>query len=314
MYRELISRDKDIRAIQRKFSAEPAGPIQGEPAYAPVLQRLASGAMNSADPLLGREAPNPTIKSMMLNLQRHAGNKAVQSLLSPAEGSRGHHQKGCSCGGTCPACRQKKQAQKAMREAQAQLFRGVKRPEAHEIYMPPGGLRRVMRAPLESEAEDLDMLAGRRLLRSACGSTGELPDELKRASASPGDQHVHQGPATVVCDGAGDYRVEMGGWASATCGIPDCVRLHEESHIEDLKKRYPDGCKNADGTPKPDGTSHPTGGAGYSDWLKKSECKAYSTEIPCEEALLSGSSASCRPTLQDMVDDSKRQKKKFCGC
>ena len=123
----------------------------------------------------------------------------------------------------------------------------------------------------------------------------------------------HAGSATIVCDGRGGYRVDPGWAATATCGIGRCVTLHEQSHITDWKRRWPDGCKNADGTAKADGATIPLGGPGYAAFLKASECTAYGVEIPCEEGLLAGASDACKPTIQTVLDDSRRQKTSFCA-
>ncbi|MGH2368306.1 MAG: eCIS core domain-containing protein, partial [Chloroflexota bacterium] len=127
------------------------------------------------------------------------------------------------------------------------------------------------------------------------------------------DRLPHQGSATIVCDGAGGYRVHLGWAATYGCGIAGCVRQHEESHIADWQGRWPNGCKNADGTAKPDGSRVPTGGAGYDAFLRRSECTAYTGEVPCEETLLAGASAACRPRVQAVLNDTRRQKTAYCG-
>jgi hypothetical protein len=143
----------------------------------------------------------------------------------------------------------------------------------------------------------------------------EEDDELEILGASSGpsrseehDGQPHQGAATIVCDGSGGYRVQLNSWAGAKCGIEACVRRHEESHAADWKKRWPDGCKG-----KADGAQIPLGGPGYDDFLKKSECDAYTTEVPCEEAALAGASKECKPYVQGVLDDTKQQQKKYCG-
>jgi len=122
------------------------------------------------------------------------------------------------------------------------------------------------------------------------------------------DGRPHAGAATIVCDGSGGYRVQLNSWAGAKCGIEACVRKHEESHAADWRKRWPEGCKG-----KADGDQIPLGGPGYDDFLKKSECDAYTTEVPCEEAALAGASKECKPYVQNILDDTKAQQKKYCG-
>ncbi|MGH2354072.1 MAG: eCIS core domain-containing protein [Chloroflexota bacterium] len=159
------------------------------------------------------------------------------------------------------------------------------------------------------------------LERAPCASRFcALGDDLARREATrPGDSAgdladgPHQDSATIVCDGAGDYRVHMGWAASATCGIGDCVRGHEESHARDWRGRWPDGCKNADGTPKPDGTRVPTGGDGYAAFLKASECRAYTGEVPCGERLLAGASDECKPTVERQLGVWRTRKASYCS-
>jgi hypothetical protein len=140
-------------------------------------------------------------------------------------------------------------------------------------------------------------------------------EAVGRDPVSPGesDDLPHQGAATIVCNGSGGYRVHLGWAATFGCGIESCVRDHEQSHITDWVGRWPNGCKNADGTSKPDGTRVPTGGDGYDAFLRRSECTAYTGEVPCEERLVAGASAECRPRLQAVLDDTKRQKTAYCG-
>jgi hypothetical protein len=120
------------------------------------------------------------------------------------------------------------------------------------------------------------------------------------------------GSATIVCDGAGGYRADLRGWAGAPCGIEACVQRHEESHAADWRGRWPNGCKNPDGTPKPYGSAIPLGGAGYAAFLKASECTAYTVEETCVTPLLTGASATCRPQLQSHLADTRAQKAANC--
>jgi hypothetical protein len=115
------------------------------------------------------------------------------------------------------------------------------------------------------------------------------------------------GAATIVCDGAGGYRVQLNSWAGYPCGIEACIRKHEMSHAADWKVRWPDGCKN-----KRDGDAIPLGGPGYAAFLKQSECDAYTIEVPCEEAALAAATGDCKAKVQTVLDDTKQQKANFC--
>jgi hypothetical protein len=181
----------------------------------------------------------------------------------------------CSCGGTCDKC-----------AGHAVFFEGM-------TEYPP---------------EDENGL-----LINHCAAAAALARWSANHLSEPSDDYVHQGAATVVCNGAGDYRVAMNSFAGAPCGIEGCVRQHEESHIGELRARFPDGCKNPDGTPKPDGTPHPTGGPGYDAWLRQSECNAYTTEIACQEANLATASAACKPQIEEHLKGDRAMKSRYCG-
>jgi hypothetical protein len=170
------------------------------------------------------------------------------------------------------------------------------------------------RPTVEREAEGSSCSCG---CGGACQRTSKEPAAAAavgpHATADSDRDGPHAGSATIVCNGSGGYRVDLGGWASAPCGIVGCIRQHEQSHISDWEGRFPQGCKNGDGTPKADGTACPTGGDGYDAFLKRSECTAYGVEQPCEEALVASASGDCRSKVQNVLDDTKRQKTRFCS-
>lgn len=134
---------------------------------------------------------------------------------------------------------------------------------------------------------------------------------LSQAGAASG-RPMAGGSATIVCDGNGGYRVEYGGWNDVPCGIKDCIRLHEESHIADWRARFPNGCKNADGSNKPDGAAVPTGGDGYAAFLKASECTAYTVELTCVTAL-TPAAEPCITRVANHKADTARQKARYCS-
>jgi hypothetical protein len=202
----------------------------------------------------------------------------------------------CRCGGIvgadglCDRCRRKAVAQRR------RVANGV---SGHSFAATPveSAMRvaAASRAPLNTEPEE---------------EQDGLP--VGRIPAAVEDDLPHNDAATIVCNGSGGYRVSMGSWATATCGIRGCISAHERSHITDWLGRWPNGCKNADGSAKPDGTTVPTGGAGYAAFLRASECTAYTGEVPCEEALLRDASDACKPTIRSVLEDSRRQKTSFC--
>ena len=107
----------------------------------------------------------------------------------------------------------------------------------------------------------------------------------------------HAGDATIVCKG-GNYTVYLGSWAGKSCGRPDCVTVHEQSHISDWQKRWLNGCKKADGTNQPDGYL-PLGGEGYDDFLEKSECDAHKADLECAEKKLKAATGGCKETWKN---------------
>ncbi len=136
---------------------------------------------------------------------------------------------------------------------------------------------------------------------------------MMRPRDAASDRLPHDDSATIVCNGSGGYRADLRGWTGAPCGIEGCVRGHEESHARDWLGRWPNGCKNDDGTNKPDGSMIPLGGPGYAAFLKASECSAYTFEEGCIAPLIAGASDTCKPTLQAHQTDTKSQKASFCG-
>src|SRR4051794_37646326 len=140
---------------------------------------------------------------------------------------------------------------------------------------PPKPLATRPRKPLDSELARV--LRARGLPADGmprCGISDEgFGDEAVAEVRNTGvtdDDLPHSGAATIVCNGTGGYRVSLGSWAGAECDTESCVTKHEQSHIADWTKRWPKGCEGKD-----DGVDVPTGGPGYADFLKKSECDAH---------------------------------------
>ena len=116
--------------------------------------------------------------------------------------------------------------------------------------------------------------------------------------------------ATIVCQG-GDYVVKLNDWGGKPCGISDCVNVHESSHIDDWRGRWPNGCKKADGTNQADGYL-PTGGDGYAAFLKTSECTAHTKDLDCAEAKLKAATGDCKTKLEAYVKLTRDQKAGYC--
>jgi hypothetical protein len=130
---------------------------------------------------------------------------------------------------------------------------------------------------------------------------------------SPGKEKFerpHAGAATIVCEG-GVYVVKLNNWAGKPCGISDCVTVHENSHKTDWEKRWPNGCKKADGTNQPDGYL-PLGGDGYAAFLKTSECTAHTKDLDCAEEKLKTATGDCKDKLDAYVKLTRTQKAGYC--
>ena len=89
---------------------------------------------------------------------------------------------------------------------------------------------------------------------------------------------VIQGGKTT-CDGNDGFQIEITGGK----GKPDeeCIRRHEQKHIDDLNAEYPNACKGkAKGSPPSVPTSEKDA------FKKKTECNAYKVSLECDQELL----------------------------
>lgn len=127
----------------------------------------------------------------------------------------------------------------------------------------------------------------------------------------------HSTDNTIICDGKGDYVVHIGN--AHPYGVKDCTQKHEEQHVRDWKKRWPNGCKKADGTNQPYGYL-PTGGDGYDAFLKDSECAAWKIGLTCNEENAKEcctdypkQTNECEEFTKGWVDWAKKQVKKYCN-
>lgn len=87
-----------------------------------------------------------------------------------------------------------------------------------------------------------------------------------------------------------------------------CTQAHEEQHLKDWKDRYGnDFCKGIK-----DGLL-PTGGDGYSEFRRKSECMAFKVGKKCREDLLKSCNAKDKAAIQAGIDrDNKALKDNKC--
>lgn len=140
----------------------------------------------------------------------------------------------------------------------------------------------------------------------------EKPEEMQEGGTPQKTPALlpHFESATIACVG-GDYVVKLNDWGGKPCGISDCVTVHESSHIDDWRGRWPSGCKKADGSNQADGYL-PTGGDGYADFLKKSECTAHTKDLDCAEAKLAAATGDCKTKLEKYVKLTRDQKAGYC--
>ena len=110
---------------------------------------------------------------------------------------------------------------------------------------------------------------------------------------------------TIVCDGKGGIEVQIGsenGYQDQKCCV-NCMKEHEEFHIEDVKNRNPNICKDAEGNPLPKGTGIKAQGAAVPYW--KHEIEAHKKEIKCLNETLKElkktKKASCKKTIERRI-------------
>lgn len=238
-----------------------------------------------------RPLTRPRASDSLLELRHALGNRGMQSILGSGRSSPQSSEARCSCGGSCSRCS----------ERESHAFEG-------RVLANLPSLTTALMAAAESRAFQPGEEEEERPLfwRDAAFRSNRDSDS---------DGHEHQGAAGIECDGAGGFRIDMGGWASAKCGIADCVRGHEQVHIDYRRSHgHADDCKKADGTPVAAGVKPPSLSASE---LKESECQAYTNELECESNLLRGASKECKPEIQSMIDDpdvgTKKMKGQFCG-
>jgi hypothetical protein len=93
----------------------------------------------------------------------------------------------------------------------------------------------------------------------------------------------------TVCDGKGGFEVRN---CAKGC-LRKCVQVHEEQHVKDYKKYFPDRCKNRPKGSSPSAKEDYTG----SNFYYKSECRAYAAGKKCADALKK--EGCCEPTSLD---------------
>jgi hypothetical protein len=145
--------------------------------------------------------------------------------------------------------------------------------------------------------------------KSAAGkAVGETPTDYGERKRRP-----QNGSASIQCNGAGGYEITYGSYAGATCGTKDCVTAHESSHMADWRAKWPTGCQGQPRgyIPKGDPPDNPLMSVSeYDAFLKDSECRAYTADLQCAQAL--PKAGACKNTVEDYIKLTEKQKGHWC--
>ena len=126
----------------------------------------------------------------------------------------------------------------------------------------------------------------------------------------------NQLPNTIVCDGFGGVKVQIGTSnpdGSLICGIGDCIKKHEEKHISDLKN-------HSYGSAACAGKEASTGvGFNTACQVYQSEVNSYTEKLNClEEEKKKSAGGSCALNQDARIKQVKAQielnNKKLSGC
>ncbi len=271
------------------------------------LKQAAMVAPSKLALLLNRPMAGAQRLSLVQNAGHNLGNRQVQRMLSEV-------QRSCGCQGSAKADSQNEPSQAPL-EVQRSCGCGQAAEAGAEECAPCQKNKAAMLAK-EAPPDGGDEPCFGEQEETAQERPAELKSDLKsfqpaqspKTEAATTYERPHDDSATIVCDGKGGYRVSLGWAENATCGIKECVRGHEQSHANDWKKRWPKGCKD-----KPDGGDIPLGGPGYDEFLKASECRSYTGEVPCGQKLLKKATGDCKDTVKEQLDTWKSRKASYCS-
>jgi hypothetical protein len=150
--------------------------------------------------------------------------------------------------------------------------------------------------------------------RTLMGFSG-LPNRPVRVQAATTDSTILQrwsvnGPAnsalnTIVCDGSGGIRVQLGGTGDAdqTRCLSDCMRRHEESHRADALAADANLCKG-----KADGSQVNMNGTAEQS---ASEIKASNAEINCLTPQVSKVGPVCKSIIERRIKQMETYRDSF---
>jgi hypothetical protein len=147
---------------------------------------------------------------------------------------------------------------------------------------------------------------GRRLLAH---ELAHVIQQNPSAGGKPALKRWHaDGPAdtstnTIVCDGKGGVRTQLGGTGSAAQAacLSGCMDKHEQSHRSDALSAKKDVCKD-----QKDGTQ-----VTFNGEQKASEIKASNVEIDCLNAKLPKAGADCKEIIKSRITQMKGYRDSF---
>lgn len=157
---------------------------------------------------------------------------------------------------------------------------------------------------LKAQKDQVDLWA--KTKSDTCDNRPPGPEEAGWwTNRSPGKKN------TIKCDGKGSLVVHQG--TVLPYGLGQCTIEHENEHIKDWIDRYgKDVCKGRKNGDLP--YYAVTGKDSYSDFLKKSECGAWTIGLQCREnALKACKTAACKTYVSGQVEFGKKKKKEYCG-
>jgi hypothetical protein len=120
--------------------------------------------------------------------------------------------------------------------------------------------------------------------------------------------------ARIVCDGKGGFRPQLNQYEDAPCGVEECARIHEETHIVHWKgnEEYKNWCVGPLGIDKPKGTVVTIPNKD-NPFYRDTQCKAFTADSKCLETKRSKNpSSACKTLLTEEVRKSERGRLEYC--